>query len=837
MTPLGQDEQQNHRIITITTDNLYVTVGRASKNPAKGLLAAVDNAWFDYPILSRTHAKFTASRNQQVGQQRRRLEGGISETIMQAVYLEDCGSTHGTYIGKQRLEPGVEYAVADGQVITFGQRVTSGAGGSLQRHKLSRYHPTDHTSIVTYPAKDFRIHSSWEPRRLVHDCYLAEIRLTYHSEVQDSYCPATTGAQRLVRTASISRPAFTNDFDQSSEASREGSVQIVDSYRHTFSVPSSDDEIDSEDEEEEVQISSSVQGDEEEVSASTTPDRQTVSKSYNDIRGEAQGSKTGLAPGETRGLNLKGPSLRDLLTETEDGKSQRNPINVEATPTDIIDVDTESEDDGPDVLPFYGSSKADQPSRSRLRDEPEAAHRMTAVTTPATMAAAETQSDREAQRHPIAPETQKKVSKGGLAELSVVATDGFDSEDDDGFDYDPDFLADEDLDFSEPPGLPTKIPKSSKPKVTFQVGSENPHYTTLKPPFDEYRPTLVGQLSVSDAIDVSQHAEPSSLWAQRAPSPSDAALARKAGDQKMSLSRDIFDNFPEPKWPATAKNPHSHCMEYIQDNVAQPEDPTGVYPWPELQSPEPRSYDQGPFSSHPKVVIPTYPSPKPDNVKKDSKKATVTWAEPREENDDVIMNVDPFSRTGKQTSKITIPSLVENYLAENPRSFKRKYGEVDGSNVVEAEHNAPKLSSPSTRTIGFGGCFADGEKNVGAKLQSWRSAKGNSMSGQFDVIDQDTPLPDAQPREAITETPNASLSQDSLTEPAIRPVSIMTTIPEDSTDGPARKKAKKSPSSSKGVGKFMVGVGVGLLGAAAAFVATIPASVYEEALREFGNTA
>ncbi|KAM0804909.1 hypothetical protein BDR22DRAFT_916153 [Usnea florida] len=801
LTPLGQDEQQNHRTVTINTDNLYVSVGRASKNPAKGLLAAVDNAWFDYPILSRTHAKFTASRNQQVGQQRRRPEGGISETVLQAVYLQDCGSTHGTYIGKQRLEPRVEYAVADGQVITFGQRVTSGA--------------------VTYPAKHFRIHSSWEPR----------------SEVQDSYCPATTGAQRSVRLAPISCPAFTNDFDQSSEPSREGSVQIVDSYRHTFSVPSSDDEIDSEDEEEEVQISSSVQGDEEEVSASTTPDRQIVSKSYNDIHGEAQGSKTGLAPGETRGPNLKGPSLRDLLTETEDGKSQSNPINVEAIPTDIIDVDTESEDDGPDVLPFYGSSKADQPSRPRLRDEPQAAQRMPAVTTPATMTAAEKQSDGESQRHPIAPMTQRKGSKGGLAESNVVATDGFDSEDDDGFDDVSDFLVDEDLDFSESLDLTTKIPKSSKPKVTFQAGSENPHYTTLKPPFDEVRPNHLSQLSVSDPIDVSQHAEPPSPWAQRAPSPSDAALARKAGDQKMSLSRDIFDNFPEPKWPANAKIHHSHCMEYTQDNAVQPEEPTGMYPWPELQSPEPRSYDQGPFSSQPKVVIPTHPSPKPDNVKNDSKKATVTWAEPREENDDVTMNVARFSRVGKQASKITIPSLVENYLTENPRSFKRKYGEVDRSNVVEAEHNAPELSSPLIRTSGFGGCFAVGEAPVGAKIQSWRSAKGNSTSGQFDVIDQDTPLPDAQPREAINETPNASLSQDSLTEPAIGPVSAVTTVPEDSAEGPARKKAKMSPSPSKGVGKFMVGVGVGLLSAVAAFVATIPNSVYEEALREFGNGA
>ena len=66
LTPLGHDEKQNHRTIAITADSRSVSVGRASRNPNKDLLAAPDNAWFDYPILSRTHAKFTASRDRQV---------------------------------------------------------------------------------------------------------------------------------------------------------------------------------------------------------------------------------------------------------------------------------------------------------------------------------------------------------------------------------------------------------------------------------------------------------------------------------------------------------------------------------------------------------------------------------------------------------------------------------------------------------------------------------------------------------------------------------------------------------------------------------------------------
>ena len=68
LTPFGQDEKQNHRTIAITRDNPSASVGRASKNNSKGLLATPNNAWFDYPILSRTHAKFTASLAEQVSQ-------------------------------------------------------------------------------------------------------------------------------------------------------------------------------------------------------------------------------------------------------------------------------------------------------------------------------------------------------------------------------------------------------------------------------------------------------------------------------------------------------------------------------------------------------------------------------------------------------------------------------------------------------------------------------------------------------------------------------------------------------------------------------------------------
>ena len=666
----------------------------------------------------------------------------------------------------------------------------------------------------------------------------ADLYLTMNSEIKDSYTTTTLRTQKQAQTISIPRPSFTNDFDHSSEPSREGSVQIVDTYRHTFSVPSSDDEADSEDEEDDVQITSSVHGDEAELSAATTPDRQAVANVYSKNEGHAQGSEPRVASSETRGLNLKGPRLQDLLTKiVKDGTSQEKAINLEGVCTNIIDVDTESEDDGPEVLPFYEPPKNVQSNRSiKVIESP----------TMTTMAETDNDGQSDFRKVSIVPETQahgpNEVEVKGhevaspRAESTTEATDDFDSEDDDGFDYDREFCADDDLGYY-PPSIPpnTEVSTSSKPKVTFQVDNGKSHNATLTLPFDEVRPTRLGLVEVSsDVIDVSQHPKSPSAWALRAPSPSDAALARKASDSKTSLSRGIFDNFPEPKWPATANTSHSYPLEHAVDISTIREEHVEPFSWPELQSPEPRLYDQGPFSSQSKVVVPVPRSPKPDNLENQPKKSTVTWADPCEDNDDLAMNTDRLARTGRQASKITIPSLVENYLTENPRSIKRKNGGVSGSTDAEAVSNVPRTNSPGTRKR----TFEEANPMVSSTSFLERALLIDNATQRHSC--HDTPLPDAQPREDIFQTQSASTSQDSIAQRALDSVSVTPSSQSHDAEGPARKKARtttSSSSSSGGIGKFVMGVGFGLLGAAAAFVATIPTSVYEEALREFGNVA
>ena len=127
LTPIGAPHEYE-RNFSLNLDTKQVDIGRASRNIAKGLTAAEDNAWFDSPIMSRQHAKFSLPS----------LWGNVSTwirqhklsvtglTLMKGIYLQDYGSTHGTFIGTRRLHPNVDYTINNGEVITFGVKITSG---------------------------------------------------------------------------------------------------------------------------------------------------------------------------------------------------------------------------------------------------------------------------------------------------------------------------------------------------------------------------------------------------------------------------------------------------------------------------------------------------------------------------------------------------------------------------------------------------------------------------------------------------------------------------------------------------------------------------------------
>ncbi|KAL8826983.1 MAG: hypothetical protein Q9170_007196 [Blastenia crenularia] len=91
-----------------------IIIGRASKNPSKNLLPQPGNAWFDSPIMSRQHGKlFLASKEE--------------------VHIQDSASTHGTWLGRRRLAANQSYRLANGDMITFGTTITSGPVTYLAR--------------------------------------------------------------------------------------------------------------------------------------------------------------------------------------------------------------------------------------------------------------------------------------------------------------------------------------------------------------------------------------------------------------------------------------------------------------------------------------------------------------------------------------------------------------------------------------------------------------------------------------------------------------------------------------------------------------------------------
>ncbi|KAI0179558.1 hypothetical protein GGR52DRAFT_570437 [Hypoxylon sp. FL1284] len=70
------------RELALTPLTPCIRIGRASKIPTKGFVAAGNNAWFDSPVMSRHHAEFVLDVS----------------TVPSSVLIRDIGSLHGTFL-------------------------------------------------------------------------------------------------------------------------------------------------------------------------------------------------------------------------------------------------------------------------------------------------------------------------------------------------------------------------------------------------------------------------------------------------------------------------------------------------------------------------------------------------------------------------------------------------------------------------------------------------------------------------------------------------------------------------------------------------------------------
>ncbi|RYP19323.1 hypothetical protein DL765_003405 [Monosporascus sp. GIB2] len=114
----GPQFVEPERRLTFTRQNPTIAIGRASKVSSKGFVAAADNAWFDSPVMSREHAELSVD----------------FDKSPKAVYIKDVNSLHGTF-HKRGDGLGNENKLARGHLTKLESGDTLRFGIDVYRHK------------------------------------------------------------------------------------------------------------------------------------------------------------------------------------------------------------------------------------------------------------------------------------------------------------------------------------------------------------------------------------------------------------------------------------------------------------------------------------------------------------------------------------------------------------------------------------------------------------------------------------------------------------------------------------------------------------------------------
>jgi pSer/pThr/pTyr-binding forkhead associated (FHA) protein len=99
-----------------------VIIGRTSRSELKNLTSSNDNALFDCPVVSRTHAEFSLGFNK------------LDVKDMYKIYITDKKSMHGTSVNGLKLQPYTPFLLNVGDVIRLGNSVLQGSS----KHPLAR---------------------------------------------------------------------------------------------------------------------------------------------------------------------------------------------------------------------------------------------------------------------------------------------------------------------------------------------------------------------------------------------------------------------------------------------------------------------------------------------------------------------------------------------------------------------------------------------------------------------------------------------------------------------------------------------------------------------------
>ncbi|KAL8817752.1 MAG: hypothetical protein Q9223_003479 [Gallowayella weberi] len=363
-----------------------------------------------------------------------------------------------------------------------------------------------------------------------------------------------------------------------------------------------------------------------------------------------------------------------------------------------------------------------------------------------------------------------------------------------------------------------------------------PHFLARANAIRSTHPTQPKPAEISPDREFDNVTSPRSFWLEpqpktmRAPSPSDAALARNVPSMQAECHNpfvydDHVQGFPShPLQPlrrpaivpgigdhqipsqgyilAPARHDKTFNSQSRADHLTPPsytaQSWNGGWLTDRIQAlpaehAEPNEYDQGPFSrnyeSFHSVAIPQVSSRQSSSPPPQKSCLVRLKLDPKNvdgQSDQSHHILDPSS-----SSKVDISNLV-NPHADGARNLKRKSSQISANEMVNG--------------------IADGI----SRDQSEQPSSEDDLG------------PHAQARDTSIAV-NDTISQQLVDDLTHAPTSAVADAAEE---GPVRKKTKLSTPKAGSVGKFVSGVCLGLAGAFAAFLAATPSDVWDEALRE-----
>ncbi|KAL8868646.1 MAG: hypothetical protein Q9174_004853 [Haloplaca sp. 1 TL-2023] len=827
-------EEHFQRAITLDPLRSTVIVGRASKTLSKGLFPARDNGWFDSPIMSREHAELSMTMDGDVSYH---PTVPISPTKTYkdiGVILQDLDSTHGTWLGKRRLvgrESDKRARLHSGDVITFGSTVTSGPD--------------------TFPACPFEVEisvpSSDEPAVADSSSSPVSERSGFHVPDTEigSYASDASDAESCHIVNSHPRTFSVPSSCDEMDASDDDDVVISASRRSRLRLttlpadrPPEDQEIFQVDDVD-GQPNGQGHGPENDSQLGSAVDPIDVDEASSDLAFSSDEEDE--------------PETDDEIPDIDDEDKQVNSKNGKVTPTvEILQtskgaampntVSSQSKREmaleamiQPESFASAqeGSCGHGLPCQANLEPAQQQSHENeeALIDTNLDLIPDTYEDERVASDQHVASYMSRwsgHVTKAGNATEDDFSTRGARAP---SSDYDDEDTPDDipEIQFqSRTPAMPMpdsfareskqnrplectaptqgsakgsfnsflagRGAQSSTPHMSDRAGKEGLQLRPWQGLSDEWQEPSVKEVDpiprwrLGTCISRSQFDEPPPGNA-RAPSPSDAALARKAdirisdliefGDTPPfnTVNNDDLYSFPgphrrihnTPSFPAEA-NP-SPSFQIYQDPIRNKNSRPARKENAMIAAPKP--YVQGPFSTSYQSSIPDelrslYPSPP-------QKKKCLVKLKYDKAGEVVQEKVDD-----SKARKVDISNLV-NPQSEASRGTKRK---IDDSDV---DHSA-------------------------FEYQAFQAAP-SSLQISPELSRGKSPIPGG-----VAAPQTETTSETNITPKA---------------QEPPRKKAKTTPSSTAGtIGKVVSGVCLGVVGAFAALVAATPSDVWEEALRE-----